>query len=664
MPHDDSDSSRTRTVTTPSFNDAGGDDDSGADSGGGGGDDDPGGASSDSDSSRTRTVTTPSFNDAGGDDDSGGRNASGGPTDPSADPADDNPAVGGADDDPGGASSGSDSSRTRTVTTPSFDAGGDDESATSQQQPQSETDVFGELATETGSVIPERDDTLETLGDTAGDAVGAVDELGQDVRRFQRETNPIEDFAAGVRQEIGVPAPGDETADTFNQPVEDAFGVNVQQTRRDLADDIQAEAASALESGQDAFADLSPRQQQAVTGAATVAAAAEPTPVGEAALATLIGGTTVGAAASPESQATGSPFVESEIPAPSEPVDSTSEITVPDEPVGSQREIDAPDDAFDSQGEIGIPMDPDLEPQRELNVPDETGTDPTTIITAPIGEQRRPGQRGDSNTDTGTRTGRFRRNRGADRDELEEILSGGGSIGEQERDDIQDAIENNDEFAENRRTIREIIQERRVNEQTPDAEEQVGDPSIVEDIEDGDIGQNSVPGPDPILPPAPDVQDQDPALGRETRQQPDISPGIEQPPVTPETGTGTGTSTLPDVGQQPGQQPDIDVDSSQDTAQQPDTGLLTDFNSSRNAQQPQFGTESTAPETAEPQPLAEATGPGLGAATRPRMEEEEEDEERLFDPDDDEPFFDPDDGGLFGEREVEATFDFENEVLR
>jgi len=127
------------------------------------------------------------------------------------------------------------------------------------------------------------------------------------------------------------------------------------------------------------------------------------------------------------------------------------------------------------------------------------------IITTPISEQRRPGQRRDSGTGTGTGTGRFRRNRGADRDELEEILSGGGSIGEEVRDDIQDTIENTGEFAEDRRTAQEIIQERRVDEQTPDAEEQVCDPSLLEDIQDADFGQGAVPGPDPILPPAPDV---------------------------------------------------------------------------------------------------------------------------------------------------------------
>jgi hypothetical protein len=400
--------------------------------------------------------------------------------------------------------------------------------------------------------------------------------------------------------------------------------------------------------------------------------------VGEAALAALIGGTAVGAAASQQTGAdetspTESPFVDSEIPAPTEPVDSTSEITVPDEPVDSQGEITTPDEPVDSTSEITVPDEP-VDSQGELDVPDETGTDPTTIITAPIGEQRRPGQRRDSGTNTGT--GRFRRNRGADRDELEEILSGGGSIGEETREDIRDAVENTGEFAEDPQTAQDIIQERQVDEQTPDAGEQVGDPSLLEDIQDAGFGQGAVPGPDPILPPAPEVdseqspdagtgagvtqppaQDQDPVLAPDTGQQPEISPGIEQPAVSP--GVGTGTGTLPDVGQQPGQQPDTGVDSGVDVGQQPDTGSLTDIISEPiNAQQPQLVAEPTAPETTQPQQPAEPTGPELG--TRPSEAQQTQAPDRtprLDDDDDDEPFFDDDGDGIFGVRDVEATLD-------
>jgi len=166
-------------------------------------------------------------------------------------------------------------------------------------------------------------------------------------------------------------------------------------------------------------------------------------------------------------------------------------------------------------------------------------------------------------------------------------------------------------------------------------------------------------------PPAQD-QDQDPVFAPDTGQQPEVSPGIEQPATTPGTGTGTGTGILPDVGQQLGQQPDIDVDAGVDVGQQPDIGSLTEIITEPiNAQQPQFGAEPTAPEITEPQQLAEPTGPGLGTPASPAPQTQLSDRTpRLDDDDDDEPFFDDDGEGLFGVRDVEATFDFGNEVIR
>jgi hypothetical protein len=72
-----------------------------------------------------------------------------------------------------------------------------------------------------------------------------------------------------------------------------------------------------------------------------------------------------------------------------------------------------------------------------------------------------------------------------------------------------------------------------------------------------------------------------------------------------------------------------------------------------------FGSEPSTPRGSSPSSPAG----GTTSATPPRQSTRTP---GAADPDDDdeEPLFDPDDGGLFGERDIEATFDFGNEVLR
>jgi hypothetical protein len=260
----------------------------------------------------------------------------------------------------------------------------------------------------------------DRVTDAASDAAAAVGQFGQDAREFQRETTPVEDAGAAVRDRLGLPSESDLAADA-NELIGEAAGGT---TPREARLRARGEAITGLNEGADAVTEAVPGGRDTLTGAAVVAAAAEPTPIGEA---LLFGGATAGAlggsaASNPEQGdelVPASPFTQSEIDAPSDPATQQSELDVAD---GTDAgEIGLPDDLTTLGGADELPTPTDPAPQSaELDVPTSDGRDLSTIRAAQlIGRQE--GRESDPSPD------RFRRDRD---DELQEILSGGGTLGE------------------------------------------------------------------------------------------------------------------------------------------------------------------------------------------------------------------------------------------
>jgi hypothetical protein len=290
--------------------------------------------------------------------------------------------------------------------------------------------------------------------------------------------------------------------------------------------------------------------------------------------------------------------VQSEIDAPSEPAEQQpSEFDTPaDDPAVS--ELSVPDS--DIAGELEVPDEASI--SGELSVPDQQETNPFGISLRQAEIQGRQTGRQRRRENTGTE--RFREDtRGADRNELDEILSGGGTIGEETEEPTVD--DGGSEFFDEPRTVREIIDERQPREDdAPQADEQVGDPSLVEDL--SDTGQGSVPGSDPLI---------GGGLTDRRDQTPEVDAGVDadvgqDPGLGVDVGLGDDTDTDADVT--PGQQPETDVGI--DVGQQPVTDILGD---QLTQQEQRLAVEPTTPDTANPEVPTEATGPGPGFGNPP-----------------------------------------------
>ena len=553
---------RRRTVTSPSFDpgDIGGGGSDDGSGGGGGSDDDSGGGGGgrdrdrdrdDDDDDRQRTVTQPSFDsgDIGGDDNGTvvdrseprrpgstfDRDPSNPADAPSATPA---PRGGGADNAPadgsGGGSPGGSSPPPSDVGGPATGSDSGGSAGPSRQGREDRTDGDGGASvtspapnqpsqpqgSQPEDTAPDQPSAVDRARETLADAGQQLAEFGANAREFQRETTPVEDAGAEIRDRLGL-ASESELAAEANDLIGDAVGT----TPREARLRARGEAITGLSEGADAVEDTVPGGRDTLTGAAVVAAAAEPTPVGEA---LLFGGATAGAlggsaASNPEQGdqlVPESPVTQREIDAPSDPATDRSELDVAD---GTDAgEIGLPDDLTTLGGtdEISTPTDP--APQSaELDVPTGQGRDLSTLRAAQlIGRQQ--GRQRDSGTDG------FRRDRD---DELQEILSGGGTLGQIEESGEPSVEDGADGF-----------------EQVP--EDFTSRPTGFEGFEPADtgVGEPTFPETDPGT-----------GVGSGGTQTPPLPPAGRQDTPGASDGVGQGQPT----GQTPGADvfttPDIDI---------------------------------------------------------------------------------------------------------
>lgn len=172
----------------------------------------------------------------------------------------------------------------------------------------------------------------------AADVPAFVSERAADVREFQRNTTPVQDAGAAVRDQFGIPSEADLAAGA-NEAVETTVGTSPRQARLG----VRSGVVDGVGSGVDAAADTVPGGRDTLVGAATVAAVAEPTPFGEALLlgtgaATGIGGATASNPQQGRDLVPESPFGGSELDV-GEADQDVDEITQPSEPTGSGSEL-------------------------------------------------------------------------------------------------------------------------------------------------------------------------------------------------------------------------------------------------------------------------------------------------------------------------------------
>ena len=501
---------RRRTITSPFTGGGGSDDDSG------GGSDSDGGGGSSSVGSVTRDRGGAGAGGGGettaglgsGDDDSGGGGGGGSPGGSSPPPSD----VGGPSDGGGGGASPGGS------TPPASDVGGPDGAAPAPDAPAQPQGSDG------GNTDADAPSVTDRVTNAATDAAAAVGQFGQDAREFQRETTPVEDAGAEIRDRLGLPSER-ALADEANEVIGNAAGT----TPREARLRARGEAITGLREGADTVTDAVPGGRDTLAGAAVVAAAAEPTPVGEALLfgtgtAGALGGSAASNPEQGEELVPESPFSQPEIDAPSDPATDRSELDVADGTDGG--EIGLPDDLTTLGGadELPTPEDP-AATRSELDVPTGEGRDLSTIRAAQlIGRQE--GRESDPSTD------RFRPDRD---DELQEILSGGGTLGEVEESGEPSVEDGGRQF-----------------EDVP--EDFTSRPTGVEGFEPADSGvaEPTFPETDPGT-----------GLGSGGTQTPPLPPVGRQD--TPATGDGVGQ------GQPTGQTPGVDVFTT------PDIDIGTDF---------------------------------------------------------------------------------------
>jgi len=394
---------------------------------------------------------------------------------------------------------------------------------------------------------------------------------------------------------VGLPSESELATET-NELIGDAVGGTTPREARLRARD---EAITGLNEGADAVEDAVPGGRDTLTGAAVVAAAAEPTPIGEA---LLFGGATAGAlggsaASNPEQGdelVPESPLTQSEIDTPADPAADRSELAVGED--GRGAELGLPDDltSLGDADEIAAPTDPAPQPS-ELDVPSGEGRDLSTIRAAQLIGREEGRQRGDG-------ADGFRRDRD---DELQEILSGGGTIGNVEESGEPSVNDGGREF-----------------EQVP--EDFTSRPTGVEGFEPADTGVA-----EPTFP----ETDPGPGLGSGGTQSPPIPPVGRQD--TPAAGDGVGQ------GQPTDQTPGVDVFETPDV----DTGTDFDFGVDQptpTEPRPDFGNPaptgnptSNPNRFGQPDPTATPTEQPTGESTRRRRlrvdTDEDDDDERRTD---------------------------------
>jgi len=270
-----------------------------------------------------------------------------------------------------------------------------------------------------------------------------------------------------------------------------------------------------------------------------------------------------------------SPFSQPEIDAPSDPATDRSELDVADSTDGG--EIGLPDDLTPLGGtdEIAAPTDPAPQPS-ELDVPSGEGRDLSTIRAAQLIGREEGRQRGDG-------ADGFRRDRD---DELQEILSGGGTIGNVEESGEPSVNDGGREF-----------------EQVP--EDFTSRPTGVEGFEPADTGvaEPTFPETDPGT-----------GLGSGGTQSPPIPPVGRQDTPAAGDGVGQGQPTDQTPGVDVFETPDIDIDTDFDfgTDQPTPTRPRPDFG---NPTPPDTSTD-TPNRFGEPDPTA--TPPDQPTGQRPR----------------------------------------------
>ncbi|MDS0297108.1 hypothetical protein [Halogeometricum luteum] len=469
--------------------------------------------------------------------------------------------------------------------------------------PDSSGQVMPSSPSSSGSIDRQRSESQSpgeffssVASDVVSDPLGAV----RGFRSWQSRTNPLRDFAAQNRERIGAPAPGAETASAFAQnPTGFTFGTPTEGSLTESQDERATDVITGIQEGRLRLRSDILSGAQSLTGsgetaaAATAFALAEPTPVGEA---VLLGAGAVGIAGS--ATASGTSQGEQRIPSSPFAPGSSSEVQVPEDGgVTSQSEVNVPSDGSPVvDAELGVPdvggiNRPELQPSEspefgspEIAVPDRPVGDLLTVSTSQLFREGRQRQR-----ERDRASERFRERTGADSDELQNILSGGGTLGEMEPEVSQPEV----------------------------TEPEITDPSV--DFREGDFGVRDPPRLD-----TPDAQSQAEQPSLDVAQTPSLGTGfgsgIGQPLISPVGQTAEQPRQDENVRADPFEIPNVDIGQPTDVAQPTDTGV--DFGFSTPTATPNTPALST--ETVTEQ--AEPNNPGFGFGTpssrrrRPRFD--------------------------------------------